>query len=114
MSVVNNFNSNLQTHLKEKSSYLNLSKKVISTGVHVVVDRSKELARFKSREDRNKGTSNWSFSIEEKEDLAQLQNLGYKIWIILTENGRMIKWKEISSRLDPNRAGQNKFMCITL
>jgi len=113
-NVISEFDSNLETHLQEKADYLRTHQFAIATGVHVVFGKLNELARFKSRESRNKQSSTWAFSTKEISDLDQMVQMGYKVWVITSEDGRWHNWKYIRTRLDLNRAGSDQFVRVSL
>jgi len=113
-NVTKDFDSCLETHLQEKKDYLHSHRFAIATGVHVVFGKANELARFKSRENRNKQSSTWAFSLREIDDLDQMIEMGYRVWVITSEDGRWHDWKHIRSRLDLNRAGEDQFVRVSL
>ena len=113
-NVLSNFENNLAVHLRDKKEYLQSNRSIVSTGVHLVANKPNEVVRFKTREDCNKESGTWAFSVNEKNDLDSMTALGYVVWVVLAENGRWVPWKSISIRLDPNRAGENHFMRVSL
>jgi hypothetical protein len=113
-NVVSNFDSNLAVHLRDKRAYLQSNRSVVSTGIHLVAGKPRELARFKSREDCNKESGTWAFSVDEISDLDSMTAMGYIVWVVFPTKDEWVAWKSIRIRLDMNRAGERRFVRVSI